>query len=143
MFGKRHLKLFKNKRFLRTILIRGINISLILLILNLLSINFIFVDSSFMLATTTYVLIGFLLFNFPFIKFLQVPFIGLCNIIARREIVKELLQQHANPQNISAEIIHLLDDKDYRNNMIAQLKLIREKLAKPHTDLTKLIIDML
>jgi lipid-A-disaccharide synthase len=44
----------------------------------------------------------------------KIPHIGLCNIIAGKKIVEELLQNDANPENISAEVIRLLEDKIYR-----------------------------
>jgi lipid-A-disaccharide synthase len=81
---------------------------------------------------------------FPIKAIINVPFIGLCNIIAGKEIVKEFLQQHANPKNISTEITHILADENYRNNMLAELKKIKPQLSlKETTNLAQLIINML
>lgn len=81
---------------------------------------------------------------FPIKLIINVPFIGLCNIIAGQEVVKEFLQQHANPKNISAEITHILNDEIYRNAMIAELKKIKPQLTSKETEnLVHLIIKML
>ncbi len=81
---------------------------------------------------------------FPIKLIINVPFIGLCNIIAGKEIVKEFLQQHANAKNISAEITHILNDEIYRNTMIAELKKIKPQLTLKETEnLAHLIIKML
>ena len=81
---------------------------------------------------------------FPIKLIINVPFIGLCNIIAGKEIVKEFLQQHANPKNVSAEITHILADANYRNNMITELKKIKPQLSLKETaNLAQLILKML
>lgn len=61
-------------------------------------------------------------------QFIKIPFIGLCNIILGKEIVRELLQTNATAAKISNEIIKILSDDNYRNLMIEQLAKVREKL---------------
>jgi len=80
MFGEKYSKVVKNKKLLKTVLTRGLNIFLILLALNLLSINLAIVDSSFMLVSTIYVLLGVIIVNLPFQK--------LYNTIKRRNAGK-------------------------------------------------------
>lgn len=81
---------------------------------------------------------------FPIKSIIKIPYIGLCNIIAGKQIVKELLQQHANPKNISFEITRILTDDNYRNTMINELKKIKEKLISEKTEnLTQLVVNML
>jgi len=81
---------------------------------------------------------------FPIKLIINVPFIGLCNIIAGKEIVKEFLQQHANPKNISTEITHILNDEIYRNTMIAELKKVKQQLTLKETEsLAQLILKIL
>ncbi|MBL4647526.1 MAG: lipid-A-disaccharide synthase [Gammaproteobacteria bacterium] len=60
---------------------------------------------------------------------LKIPHVGLCNIIAEKKIVLELLQQYATPQRISQEISHIINNKSYRQTMIAELNKVKEKLG--------------
>nr|NIS92808.1 lipid-A-disaccharide synthase [Hydrotalea flava]NIT19361.1 lipid-A-disaccharide synthase [Hydrotalea flava] len=81
---------------------------------------------------------------FPIKLIIKIPYIGLCNIIAGKQIVKELLQQHANPKNISTEIACILTDDNYRNTMITELKKVKEKLTTGKTEnLAQLVVNML
>jgi len=80
---------------------------------------------------------------FPIKLIIKIPYIGLCNIIAGKQIVKELLQQHANPKTISTEITRILTDDNYRNTMITELKKIKEKLTTEKTEnLAQLVVNM-
>ena len=56
--------------------------------------------------------------------------IGLVNIVAEKSIIKEFIQHDARPQNIADEIDRILTDDDYRNNMIAELNKVKQKLGK-------------
>ena len=52
-------------------------------------------------------------------KFLiRVPFISLVNLIAGKEVVKELIQSEANAENIKKELNKILMDKSYRDNVL-------------------------
>lgn len=56
----------------------------------------------------------------------NIPFIGLPNIIAGKAIVKELIQHEASANNLATEIEHILSDKVYAGQMrenLAQVKL--------------------
>ena len=63
-------------------------------------------------------------------RIIQIPYIGLCNIIAEKMIVKELIQQKATPDTISAEISHILENDVYRYRMQKSLLSVKEKLGQ-------------
>lgn len=48
----------------------------------------------------------------------KVPFISLVNLIAGKEVVKEMIQSNANPENVAGELTKLLEDKVYRQSML-------------------------
>ncbi|SKC79290.1 lipid-A-disaccharide synthase [Ohtaekwangia koreensis] len=50
---------------------------------------------------------------------IQVPYISLVNLIADKEVVKEMIQGDANPDKVSHELNELLNNASYRNNMLA------------------------
>ena len=58
-------------------------------------------------------------------------FIGLVNILAGKEIVPELLQNDFNSKKVAETGIRLLQDKDYRENMISELEKTRSMLGDP------------
>lgn len=60
---------------------------------------------------------------------IKIPYIGLCNIVAGRHIVKEMIQNDANFINITDEISHILNDSAYRENMHRDLLKIKENLG--------------
>lgn len=51
----------------------------------------------------------------------KVPFIGLPNILLGRRIVREFIQDEANPENIVGEISSILENRAYREQMQADL----------------------
>ena len=55
-------------------------------------------------------------------RLVKVRHIGLCNIVADKTVVRELIQDEANPEGIAAEIAHILSDPSYAGQ-------IREELA--------------
>jgi lipid-A-disaccharide synthase len=52
-------------------------------------------------------------------RLVQVKFISLVNLIARREVVKEMIQSEASPGNVSTELNRLLKDDTYRSKIIS------------------------
>jgi lipid-A-disaccharide synthase len=56
-------------------------------------------------------------------RLIKVDHIGLCNIVAGERVVRELVQDDAEPAWIAAEIARILTDDDY-------MKAMREKLLK-------------
>lgn len=62
-------------------------------------------------------------------RVVKIEHIGLCNIVAGRSLVKELIQDHASPEAIAAEITTIITDSVYRAKMTTNLATIREKLG--------------
>jgi lipid-A-disaccharide synthase len=63
-------------------------------------------------------------------RLITIPHIGLPNIVARKLIVKEFLQDDASPHNISAELFRILEDNSYRQQVISDLSEVRNNLGK-------------
>ena len=60
----------------------------------------------------------------------RVPFLGMVNLLAEREIAREFLQGAARPGDIAAETLRLLDEKgDARARQIAELRGVVERLG--------------
>ncbi len=64
-------------------------------------------------------------------RMVKIAYIGLCNIVANRLIVPELIQDQATPENIARELNRLTYEQDYRATMIAEMAQIESKLGKP------------
>ena len=64
-------------------------------------------------------------------RMITIDNIGLVNIVAEKNIVRELIQHEARPAVIARELERLLDDQDYRNTMIEEMGKVKEKLGKP------------
>ncbi|MFT4607634.1 MAG: lipid-A-disaccharide synthase [Urechidicola sp.] len=62
-------------------------------------------------------------------RLINIPHIGLANIVAGKLIIKELLQDDATPQTIAAELFQLLEDESYRSQVISDLSKVRENLG--------------
>ena len=58
--------------------------------------------------------------------------VSLPNIILNEDVVPELLQLNANPQNIAKNMISLLFDENKRNSMINSLTNVKQKLMTSH-----------
>lgn len=52
-------------------------------------------------------------------RVVKVPFISLVNLIANREVVKELLQDACTPESVSDELNRLLNKGEYRDRVVA------------------------
>lgn len=61
---------------------------------------------------------------------LHIPVIGLCNIVAEKMIIKELLQHNARPKVIAGEILRLIQDTAYRDTIKRNLACVRDKIGK-------------
>ena len=61
----------------------------------------------------------------------KLKFIAIVNLIMEREVVREFIQHQLTPGNLITELKKLLEDTDYRNNMMQNLKQVREKLGGP------------
>lgn len=64
-----------------------------------------------------------------FSRLIRIPDIGLANIVAEKRIVQEFLQNQATPEALAAEMLRLLQDQDYRQQILKEYKIVKEKLG--------------
>ena len=62
---------------------------------------------------------------------IKIKYIGLVNLIMDSTVIKELIQQYCTPENITAELDNILNNKTYRENMLANYDKLDEKMGKP------------
>jgi lipid-A-disaccharide synthase len=62
---------------------------------------------------------------------IQIPWIGLVNIVAGARIVPELVQDEATGANVSRAVLHILNDPERLENMKFQLAQVKENLGRP------------
>jgi lipid-A-disaccharide synthase len=78
-------------------------------------------------------------------QLIKIPFISLVNLIAGREVVKELIQDELNSVTLSRELRRILPGQDDRNVMLRDFtelnKLLGEELASQKT--ARLMINYL
>lgn len=76
---------------------------------------------------------------------IKVQYIGLCNIVANKAIVPELIQTQANPKRISQEISKYLNDPNYKNKAKHELASINHILNanKNKDNLASVVLKML
>lgn len=63
-------------------------------------------------------------------KLAKINYIGLCNIIAEKSIVPELIQDDANPEKIVREIKRFLEDNEHRADTERNLAEMKMKLGE-------------
>lgn len=63
-------------------------------------------------------------------RMVSIDNIGLVNIVAEKNIIKEFIQYDAKPESIADEIDRILADENYRTDMIEELNKVRAKLGK-------------
>lgn len=66
-----------------------------------------------------------------FSRLAKVRQLGIANIIAGREVVREFLQREATPQRVAAELRKLATDAEYRQQVAANLRQVRDSLEQP------------
>jgi len=78
-------------------------------------------------------------------RLVTIPHISLVNIVARREVVRELLQAEANPAEVSRELLRLLDDADYRASIAKGLDEVRHNLESGNgaRNMAELVLSLL
>ena len=78
-------------------------------------------------------------------QMVNVDHIGLCNIVAGKRIVTELIQYDAKAEKISAEIMKILTQDAYRQSIRNELQKVRTRLSSEGdvTDLATLTIELL
>ncbi len=73
------------------------------------------------------------------------PFIGLPNIVSGKRIIKELIQHEATAENLSAEILRILTDKAYADQMRENLSQVKQQLGQGggSKNMAQLALEML
>ncbi len=74
----------------------------------------------------------------------DVPHISLVNILAGREVVRELLQKMANPREVTGELSRIIRDKAYREEMLDHYRTINEKFSGKHASqrVAEIVLEM-
>jgi lipid-A-disaccharide synthase len=62
---------------------------------------------------------------------IQIPWIGLVNIVAGARIVPELIQNEATGANVSRAVLEIFNDPERLENMKFQLANVKESLGRP------------
>jgi len=80
-----------------------------------------------------------------FSRMIQIPDIGLVNVVAGKRIVQEFLQDKATPEALSAELLRILSDEKYRLEMLAEFEQVEEKIGSENgsENVAKLALEML
>ena len=78
-------------------------------------------------------------------RMLKISHIGLCNIVAEKRLVPELIQQDAKPTLIADAVLRFLNDTSYQKQTIASLDIVRERLGNIDAteQVAQLTLDML
>lgn len=63
-------------------------------------------------------------------SFIKVPYISLVNLLADKEVVKELIQTDFNIENMKKELNRLMNDPQYRNEQIEEYNKIDAELSQ-------------
>ena len=65
-----------------------------------------------------------------FSPLLRTRFVGLANLLSGRQVVREFLQTEARVENVAGEAKRILEDREYRNAMVRELKNVRRALGR-------------
>ncbi|VAW59587.1 Lipid-A-disaccharide synthase [hydrothermal vent metagenome] len=78
-------------------------------------------------------------------QMVKIKHLGLANIISDKEPIKEFIQYNTRATDIARETIRILDDAEYRQEMIQALKTVSEMLGKSGgiNNMAELILEML
>jgi len=63
--------------------------------------------------------------------FVRVPHYAMANLIAGREVFKELIQSDFRPEGVAREVVFLLDDPVRRQDVMDGLRMVRSRLGPP------------
>ena len=76
--------------------------------------------------------------------FVDVEHISLVNILSKRRVVPELLQQKASPEGITMELKKIMGDKPYREEMVRYFRALKEPFSGLGASkrVTEMIIEM-
>jgi lipid-A-disaccharide synthase len=77
-------------------------------------------------------------------RIIRVKYISLVNLLSGNEVVRELLQEKANPGEIIKELKRIIFDTRYREAMVAAYCKIKEQFAgkKPSERVAEIVMDM-
>ncbi len=64
-------------------------------------------------------------------RLIKVSHVAMPNLVAGREVIPELLQAEANPQNLAVKALELLDNEAARQTMSQALAEVRQRLGGP------------
>jgi len=64
-------------------------------------------------------------------RLIKIPYAGLPNIIAGKEIAREFIQGAATPANLTAELLRLLDDRAYAARLRQDLAAVKQAMGGP------------
>lgn len=64
-------------------------------------------------------------------RLVKVPHIGLANIVAGQSVVREFIQDQAEPSSIADEIVRILEEKDYNCRIREGLGKVRQRMGEP------------
>ena len=64
-------------------------------------------------------------------RLVRVPYIGMVNLIAGRELCPERVQAQATPDALATALLPLLSDTEERRRMVEGLKQMAERLGPP------------
>jgi lipid-A-disaccharide synthase len=75
----------------------------------------------------------------------KVPYVGLVNLVAGKEVVPELIQDEVTPQGLADKAISILEDEKTKTAMIKDLQMVRERLGSPGASLrtARIALDMM
>jgi len=78
-------------------------------------------------------------------QLVKVDHIGLCNIVAGKRVVPEMIQYDAKPEKITEELIKMLTQTDYRQSIKNELKKVRARLSSNSetSNLAELTLNLL
>jgi lipid-A-disaccharide synthase len=76
---------------------------------------------------------------------IDVKYISLVNIMSEKEVVKELIQTKADSENIIDELDKIMQDKNYRKQMIIYFEKFKEKFSgkSPSQRVSEIIFEMM
>lgn len=64
-------------------------------------------------------------------RIIKIPFAGLTNIIAKKEVAREFIQDAANPTALCSEVLRLLADRKYASRMREDLAAVKQQMGEP------------
>lgn len=64
-------------------------------------------------------------------RLIKIPWLGLPNVLAGREIIREYIQERAVPSDIATEMVQLLDDPTTREKQLAAQREVIASLGEP------------